>query len=112
MRKRDDNSVYTTEMDANIQLMWNLVIEALVQMKKVLVADQGVSDDDYNRSENLENEINNFRNQLKLQNVADVKEQKYDYQASITYMDIIGECEKMGDYIINVVQALNEGEYN
>ena len=80
-------------------------------MQKQLKSINGINDDDYNRSENIENEINNFRNQLKLQNISDVKEQKYDYQASVTYMDIIGECEKTGDYIINVVEALNEMEH-
>ncbi|NDV47315.1 Na/Pi cotransporter family protein [Paludibacter sp. 221] len=112
MRKRDDKSVYTDEMNDNINLMMNLVEQALQQMKKILKQDQPVSDEDYNRSENLENEINNFRNQLKLQNVNDVKEQKYDYQASVTYMDMIVECEKMGDYIVNVVEALNELDYH
>ncbi len=112
MRKREDKAVYTAEMNANIELMMNLVEKAMINMKKQLEATQGVNDEDYNHSENIENEINNFRNQLKLQNVNDVKEQKYDYQASVTYMDIVGECEKMGDYIINVVEALNDIEYH
>lgn len=107
MRKRDDKSEYTKEMDANIDLMMNLVEGSLHQMKESL-EDNKVNVDELNRSANIENEINNFRNQLKFQNVENVKEQKYDYQASVTYMDIIVECEKMGDYIINVVEALNE----
>ena len=111
MRKRDDKSDYTSEMDANVELMMNLVEQSIQMMQKQLKSINGINDDDYNRSENIENEINNFRNQLKLQNISDVKEQKYDYQASVTYMDIIGECEKTGDYIINVVQALNEMEH-
>jgi len=110
MRKHDDKSVYTPDMDANVELMMNLVEQAMEMMKKQLKSTAGVSDEDYNRSENMENEINNFRNELKLKNVDDVKEQKYGYQASVTYMDIIGECEKTGDYIINVVEALNEME--
>jgi len=108
MRRRDDKSDYTSEMNENIELMMNLVEQAIQMMKKQLESISGINDDDYNRSENIENEINNFRNKLKLQNISDVKEQKYDYQASVTYMDIIGECEKTGDYIINVVEALKE----
>ena len=111
MRKRDDKSVYTPEMDANVELMMNLVEKAMQAMKRQLQTDPSRNDADYSHSENIENEINNFRNQLKLQNVSDVKEQKYDYQASVTYMDVIGECEKMGDYIINVVEAIGEVEY-
>ena len=111
MRKRDDKANYTPEMDGNVQLMFGLMEKALTAMKKQLTTDQEPHSDEYNRSENIENEINNFRNQLKLQNLNDVKEQKYDYQASVTYMDMINECEKMGDYIINVVEALDEEYY-
>ncbi|HPC26068.1 MAG TPA: hypothetical protein PK410_00925, partial [Paludibacteraceae bacterium] len=66
------------------------------------------TDQELAKIQNLENEINNLRDRLKFQNIDDVKEQKYDYLASVTYMDIIAECEKMGDFIINIVEALNE----
>ena len=107
VRKNENNSVYTKEMDANIVLMMNLVDKALQQMIDALENDH-VSDDELNRSLNTENEINNFRNQLKTQNILDVNAKKYEYQESVTYMDIITECEKMGDYIINIVEALNQ----
>ncbi|MCC8145142.1 MAG: hypothetical protein LIO93_01615 [Bacteroidales bacterium] len=112
LRKRDDKAVYTPEMDANVELMMNLVEKAMKMMKKQLNETYEKNDEDYNRSQNIEDEINNYRNHIKLQNVNDVKEQKYDYQASVTYMDIVGETEKMGDYIINIVEALNEKEYH
>ena len=60
---------------------------------------------DVNKSFNIENEINNYRNQLKNQNVLDVNNKEYDYQMGVHYMDIIGECEKLGDYVVNVVEA-------
>ncbi|MCE5332613.1 MAG: Na/Pi cotransporter family protein [Bacteroidales bacterium] len=107
VRKRDDKAVYTKDMDANIDLMMNLTEGALHQMNESMENNQ-ISNEEFNRSVNIETEINNFRNQLKLQNIADVKAKKYDYQASVTYMDIIVECEKTGDYIINVIEALNE----
>ena len=107
VRKRDDKAVYTKDMDANIDLMMNLVEGALHQMNESMENNQ-ISNEEFNRSVNIETEINNFRNQLKLQNIADVKAKKYDYQASVTYMDVIVECEKTGDYIINVIEALNE----
>ncbi len=107
VRKNENNSVYTKEMDAHIQLMMNLVDKALQNMLDALENDD-VSDDELNRSLNTENEINNLRNQLKTQNILDVNAKKYEYQESVTYMDIITECEKMGDYIINIVEALNQ----
>ncbi len=107
LRKRENKANYTKEMNANIELMLNLVEGALHQMIDSM-ENNDVSSVELNKSENIENEINNFRNQLKLQNILDVKAKLYDYQDSITYMDIIVECEKTGDYIINIVQALNE----
>ena len=60
---------------------------------------------DVNRSFNIENEINNFRNQLKSQNINDIDDHKYTYAIGTMYMDIINECEKLGDYVVNVVEA-------
>ena len=58
-----------------------------------------------NRSFNIEIEINNFRNQLKEQNINDINDHKYSYALGSIYMDLINECEKLGDYVINVVEA-------
>ena len=60
---------------------------------------------DINRSFNLENEINNYRNQLRSQNINDVNEHKYTYSIGTMYMDIVSECERLGDYVVNVVEA-------
>ena len=60
---------------------------------------------DVNRSFNIENEINNYRNQLKSQNINDVNSHEYTYAIGTMYMDIISECEKLGDYVINVVEV-------
>lgn len=81
----------------------NLTGDALNQMVS-LVEDEG-HQVDVNKSFNLENEINNYRSQLKNQNVLDVNNKEYDYQMGVHYMDLIGECEKLGDYIVNVVEA-------
>ena len=60
---------------------------------------------DINKVFNIETEINNFRNQLKTQNISDIDEQKYTYAIGTIYMDIISECEKLGDYVVNVAEA-------
>ena len=58
-----------------------------------------------NRTFNIEMEINNFRNQLKEQNISDINDHKYSYAIGTIYMDLINECEKLGDYVVNVVEA-------
>ena len=60
---------------------------------------------DINRTFNTEHEINNFRNQLKQQNIVDVNNHEYTYAVGTIYMDLINECEKLGDYVVNVVEA-------
>ena len=64
--------------------------------------------DDVHPSYKIENDINNYRNQLKIHNVEDLNNKKYQYQDGVYYMDIIGEAEKLGDYVLNVVQAVIE----
>ncbi len=60
---------------------------------------------DINRTINTEKEINNYRNQLKQQNIIDVNNHEYTYAVGTIYMDLIGECEKLADYVVNVVEA-------
>ena len=60
---------------------------------------------DINRTLNTEHEINNYRNQLKQQNIIDVNNHEYTYAVGTIYMDLINECEKLGDYVVNVVEA-------
>ena len=62
----------------------------------------------FTQSYNIENEINNYRNQLKIHNMEDVNNKKYQYQDGVYYMDLVGESEKLGDYVLNVVQAVIE----
>jgi phosphate:Na+ symporter len=60
---------------------------------------------DVNRTFNIENEMNNYRNQLKAQNIIDVNNHLYTYAEGTIYIDLINECEKLGDYVVNVVEA-------
>ena len=103
-RRRQTNQDFTERQYEHIHSMMKLTDEALVQMIQVVERDENVTAD-ANKSFNLENEINNYRNQLKNQNIVDVNNKEYDYQMGVYYMDIIAECEKLGDYVVNVVEA-------
>ena len=92
----------TSQYEHMHQLM-ELTDNALTQMNITLVGHKG--DNDANLSFNIENEINNYRNQLKSQNINDVNNHLYTYAIGTMYMDIIQECEKLGDYVVNVVEA-------
>ena len=103
-RKRQSNEDFTEQQYEHIHSMMTLDDEALVQMITVIEHTDHPATD-VNKSYNLENEINNFRNQLKNQNIIDVNNKDYSYQMGVYYRDIIAECEKLGDYVMNVVEA-------
>ena len=103
-RKRQSNEDFTEQQYEHIHSMMTLDDEALAQMITVIEHTDHPATD-INKSYNLENEINNFRNQLKNQNIVDVNNKDYSYQMGVYYMDIIAECEKLGDYVMNVVEA-------
>ena len=104
-RKRQADTDFTEKQYDHIHFMMKLTNDALTQMIVVLERDDHYSSADINKSYNIENEINNYRSQLKNQNILDVNNKEYDYQTGVYYMDLIGECEKLGDYVVNVVEA-------
>ncbi len=106
--KYNDKIKYNDEQMQNVDLMFNLLSDACTQMVNMLQVHHSTTEDDFLYAANLEMEINNFRNTLKNQNTLDVTEHQYDYLTGVNYMDIIVECEKMGDYIINVDEAVND----
>ena len=106
-RKRQTNQDFIEKQYEHIHFMMKLTDDALAQMIVVVEKPEHQSID-INKSFNIENEINNYRNQLKNQNILDVNNKEYDYQMGVYYMDIIAECEKLGDYVVNVVEASSD----
>ena len=100
---------FPEDINGNIELMFNLIESGLQNMCNVL-CEEHIDQSYVNSAQNIENEINNYRNQLKLQNVIAVNEGYYNYPVATTYMDTIVECEKMGDYIVNVVEAVADSK--
>ena len=87
----------------HIHQMMELTDQSLSQMNRLMGGRK--ESYDVNRTFNIENEINNYRNQLKSQNITDVNNHEYTYAVGTIYMDLINECEKLGDYVVNVVEA-------
>ena len=94
---------FTAEQKQHMLTMMNLVDGALVEMMKRI--DLPTTKAGIKISLNIEHEINNYRTHLKNQNLYDVNAGLYSYQLGVFYVDFISECEKLGDYVMNVVQA-------
>ena len=87
----------------HLHQMMGLTDQALTQMNQLLGGRK--ESFNVNRTFNIENEINNYRNQLKAQNIIDVNNHEYTYAEGTIYIDLVNECEKLGDYVVNVVEA-------
>ena len=102
-RQNNSKENFTEQQYEHIHQMFELTDEALSQMNVVI---NGRKENvDINHSFNIENEINNYRKQLRNQNINDIDNHLYTYTSGTMYMDIINECEKLGDYVVNVVEA-------
>ena len=101
-RKFQGKEDFTEEQYSRAESMIKLCDRALIHMSAV-VAD--VPDINVLNTLKFEYEINDYRKMLKELNVDDINAQRYSYQLGVLYMDIINDCEKLGDYIVNVVEA-------
>ena len=93
---------FTEEQYSRIENMMKLCDQALVQMVDV------IEDKPHTKASNtmtLEFEINDYRKMLKDLNIEDINAQRYSYQIGVHYMDVVNDCEKLGDYVVNVVEA-------
>ena len=94
---------FTDRQYEHIHQMMGLTDQSLTEMNRLMGGRK--ESYDVNRTFNIENEINNYRNQLKAQNIVDINNHEYTYAVGTIYMDLINECEKLGDYVVNVVEA-------
>lgn len=102
-RRQEEGMQLTPELTENIRQMMELTNTALVEMNLLM---QGRREEQTtNESRRIEHDINSLRNRLKAENIINVDNHKYTYALGTMYIDIINECEKLGDYVINVVEA-------
>ena len=94
---------FTEKQYEHIHQMMELTDQALTHMNNLMAGRK--ESFDVNLTFNIENEINNFRDQLRSLNINDVNNHVYSYGTGTIYMDIVNECEKLGDYVVNVVEA-------
>ena len=109
--KHESNIQYVEDQDKNVEMMLYLVSGAEAKMVEALEHNK-IADDVFLDMTNAENEINNFRDELKNKNMQDITDHVYDYSTGVNYMDIVLELEKMADYIINVDEAVYEHKHD
>ena len=105
-RKMEADVIFEEIIIENINGMFELVDKAFDNMQSLL-AKRRVSDKELLVSNEIEASINERRNRLKRENVENLNQNLYSYLSSVYYMDIISECERLGDYILNVIESLH-----
>ena len=108
VRKEEADAHFNEYNYANIDVMLRLVSEAMTNMLTVLSDIDNATAEDLMRSYDKEREINNFRNQCRTDNIVNVNQKKYSYKAGIFYMDIVCETEKLGDFIVNIIDRVED----
>ena len=108
VRKQEGHANFNDEIYQNIDNMFAYVRKAMKNMLVLLEDIENVREEDIITSYNREREINNLRNTLRVANIENINNHHYEYQAGIYYMDLIGDLERTGDYIINVVDTVKE----
>ncbi len=102
-RKQESGKVFVKHQNEQLQTFMALCGKALAQMNTVMHGRR--SDHDIKETYRIENDINQMRKRLKEENVFAVNDHEYDYSVGTLYVDMINELEKLGDYIVNVVEA-------
>ncbi|MDR2468861.1 MAG: Na/Pi cotransporter family protein [Tannerella sp.] len=110
-RRNEAKAVFTDEQIQHIEHMFGLVDEALAHMYHILTKPH-IMPDDSAFSYNKEHEINLYRDLLKNKSIENIDGKAYKYSDAVYYMDIVTECEKLGDYVLNVIQAIVEKKFN
>ncbi|MBR1804436.1 MAG: Na/Pi cotransporter family protein [Muribaculaceae bacterium] len=107
-RKGEAQAHFTDYNYGHIDGMFQYVSEAMSNMLAVLVDLDNVTVEDLTRSYDKEREINEYRNKCRDENIENINNKLYPYSAGVFYMDVICEAEKLGDYIVNVIDAVEE----
>lgn len=102
-RRQEAPKDFTETQYQRLRAMMAMTDDALTQMNLVL----GGRREEYDTKDTfrIENDINQMRKKFKEDNIRDINEREYDYTMGTIYIDMINECEKLGDYVVNVVQA-------
>lgn len=105
-RKNQVHVAFEDGVMKEIDSMYDLVNGAMKNMIELLREMETPEDSKIIAAYNKEREINNYRNRLRDDNIYNINNRVYDYQEGIFFMDLIGEAEKLGDYMLNVVEGV------
>ena len=102
-RLRKSHEDFTPQQYTRLHEMLRLVNEALTQMMVVVSGRR--NDLTLDHSLEIERDINALRDELRADIIRDVNAHQYSYAVGTFFGDVIANCEKLGDYVMNIVEA-------
>ena len=102
-RQRELDKHFAEWQSSHLKVLMNHCDDALTQMNIVMTGHR--NEHDIRDTYRIENEINQMCQQMKNANIRAINGHEYDYAVGTIFTDLINECEKLGDYVVNVVQA-------
>jgi len=106
VRRNANHVKFDAQIIKQTDRMYTLLDEAMANVMALLKEMENPEEYKIIRAYNKEREINNFRNQLRDANIFNINHKEYDYQQGIFFMNLIEDAEKIGDYILNVVEGV------
>lgn len=105
-RKNQNHVNFDAAVLHEIDQMYDMIDESMKNMVSLLEDMETPESSKIVKAYNKEREINNLRNKLRDGNIFSINNKEYDYQEGIFFMDLISEGEKLGDYMLNVVEGV------
>lgn len=102
--KRKQNIWFSQDMREKVQKMFSLVRDSVLEMNDNL--SENYHSVNGQRAIEIENKINNYRDQLRNEHTEAVKNNEYSYQTGICYSNLYAQCEKLADFAINITEAI------
>ncbi|MBL7945671.1 MAG: Na/Pi cotransporter family protein, partial [Flavobacteriales bacterium] len=103
-RKHQERLWFTPEQRSNLQELLSLLDRAFTIMLKNLDAEDGQIAID--EAVEAEQHINQLRDQLRRMHLKSIEAGDYNVKSGLIYNDLFSSCEKVGDHVINVSEAL------
>ena len=103
MRKNAHGKVFDKTILDRLNKMSELIMKAYDVMIENLKKDHLR---DISNAQNCEYNINECRNHLREEHIVNIESDSYNYLTGVYYMDVLAELEKIGDFLINISQAV------
>ena len=106
-RRNSQKRTFTSEQVEKLGKMLNVLDHAYEVMIENLKAEK-FEEIGLRLATDCEIELNELRNNIREEEIMQIEQNGANYQASVYYLDTVSELERMGDFIINISQALGK----